>query len=139
MQLKRLLPNPKDKKAKENGKMKKFAVDFMNKEIVVSAKYLRQSSVVDSSEYKMMLHLTKELPNFKVVVRQTARPMCRRFQPTYMQMEEIIRLKAEDPRAALEEFLRVCEHSREIGSGYHHVLHWFMSKYYDAEEIRMAA
>ena len=119
--------------------MKKFAVDFMNKEIVVSAKYLRQSSVVDSSEYKMMLHLTKELPNFRVVVRQSARPMYRRFQPSYMQMEEIIRLKAEDPHAELEEFLRVREYSREMGSGYHHVLRWFMSKYHGVEEMQMAA
>ena len=119
--------------------MKKFAVDFKNKEIVVSAKYLRRSGVVDSSEYKMMLRLTKELPNFRVVVRQTARPMYRRFQPSYMQMEEIIRLKAEDPHAALEEFLRVREHSREMGSGYHHVLRWFMSKYHDAEEMPMVA
>ena len=119
--------------------MKKFAVDFMNKEIVVSAKYLRQSSVVDSSEYKMMLRLTKELPNFSVVVRQTARPMYRRFQPSYMQMEEIIRMRVEDPVSALEEFLRVCEHSREMGSGYHHVLRWFMSKYHGVEEMQMAA
>ena len=119
--------------------MKKFAVDFMHKEIVVSAKYLRQSSVVDTPEYMMMLRLTKELPNFSVVVRQTARPMYRRFQPSYMQMEEIIRLKAEDPHAALEEFLRVREHSREMGSGYHHVLRWFMSKYHGVEEMQTAA
>lgn len=30
--------------------MKKFAVDFKNKEIVVSAKYLRRSGVVDTPE-----------------------------------------------------------------------------------------
>ena len=119
--------------------MKKFAVDFMNKEIGVSAKYLRQSSVVDSSEYKMMLHLTKELPNFKVVVRQTARPMCRRFQPSYMQMEEIIRLKAEDPHAALEEFNNIRMFAVIHKSPYHHVLRWFMSKYHGVEEMQMAA
>lgn len=119
--------------------MKKFAVDFMKKEIVVSAKYLRQSSVVDAPEYMMMLRMMNELPNFKVVVRQTARPMCRRFQPTYTQMEMIIRMRAEDPASALEEFLRVCEYSREMGSGYHHVLRWFMSKYHGVEEMRTAA
>ena len=119
--------------------MKKFAVDFMNKEIVVSAKYLRQSSVVDTPEYMMMLRMMNELPNFKVVVHQTARPMCRRFQPTYSQMEDYIRLKAEDTREALEEFFRIRECSRVMSSSYHYVLRWFMSKYYDAEEMRMAA
>ena len=119
--------------------MKKFAVDFMNKEIVVSAKYLRQSSVVDTPEYMMMLRMMKELPNFKVVVRQTARPVCRRFQPTYTQMEMIIRMRAEDPASALEEFLSVRQYSHAIRSGYHYVLRWFMSKYHDAEEMRMAA
>ena len=119
--------------------MKKFAVDFMNKEIVVSAKYLRQSSVVDTDEYLMMLRMMNELPNFKVVVRQTARPLCRRFQPSYTQMENIICMKAEDPAAALEEFLSIREYARMMRSPYHYVLRWFMSKYYDAEEMRMAA
>ena len=119
--------------------MKKFAVDFMNKEIVVSAKYLRQSSVVDTPEYMMMLRMINELPNFKVVVRQTARPMCRRFQPSYMQMEEIIRLKAEDPHAALEEFNNIRMFAVIHKSPYHHVLRWFMSKYHGVEEMQMAA
>ena len=118
--------------------MKKFAVDFMNKEIVVSAKYLRQSSVVDTPEYMMMRRMMNELPNFKVVVRQTARPMCRRFQPTYSQMEDYIRLKAEDTREALEEFNNIRMFAVIHKSPYHHVLRWFMSKYYDAEEMRMA-
>ena len=43
--------------------MKKFAVDFMNKEIVVSAKYLRQSSVVDTPEYMMM----RRMMNFMMI------------------------------------------------------------------------
>ena len=119
--------------------MKKFAVDCMNKEIVVSAKYLRQSSVVDTPEYMMMLRMMNELPNFKVVVRQTARPMCRRFQPTYFQMEAIIRMRAEDPAAALEEFLNVRQYARVMRSSYHYVLRWFMSKYHGVEEMQMAA
>ena len=119
--------------------MKKFAVDFMKKEIVVSATTLRKTRVIDSAEYEMMLRLTNELPNFRIAVQQLPTRTCRRYQPTYTQMENIICMKAEDPASALEEFNTIRRIALAHKSPYHHVLRWFMNKYHTEEKMAYAA
>ena len=112
--------------------MKKVAVDFQKKEIVVSAKFLRQSRVVGSDEYNMMLRLMKDLPDYQIVVQRAAVNVKRPFQPTYAAMEEMIRMTAEDPASALEEFARVRMAAYIHKSPYHYVLRWFRDNYVDA-------
>ena len=112
--------------------MKKVAVDFMKKEIVVSAKFLRQSRVVDSDEYNMMLRLMKDLPDYQIAVQRADVNVNRPCQPTYEAMEEMIRMSAEDPASALEEFAKIRTLAYFHKSPYHYVLHWFRDTYVDA-------
>ena len=112
--------------------MKKVAVDFMKKEIVVSAKFLRQTRVVGSDEYNMMLRLMKDLPDYQIAVQRAEVNVNRPCQPTYEAMEGMIRMSAEDPASALEEFAKIRTLAYFHKSPYHYVLRWFRDNYVDA-------
>lgn len=54
--------------------MKKgYAVKFETKEIIVTKRFLRDAEVFGTEEFKILLDLTKELPNFLVRTRRIQR------------------------------------------------------------------
>lgn len=109
--------------------VRNVAVEFDTRTITVSAQFLRQSRVYDSCEFHTMLRLTKELPGFEIRVRRLPKFAHKSFMPTYEEMNARIRMTAEDPMKALEEFEAVREYARVSRKGYMMVRSWFIDKY----------
>ena len=42
------------------------SIKFETKEIIVTKKFLKAAEVFGSEEFEILLHLTKELPNFHI-------------------------------------------------------------------------
>jgi hypothetical protein len=109
--------------------IRNLAVEFETRTITVSAKFLKQSRVYGSDEFHTMLNLTKELPGFEIRVRRVSKFAHKPFMPTYEEMNTRIRMTAEDPMKALEEFEAVREYARVSRKGYMMVRSWFIDKY----------
>ena len=105
------------------------AVDFTAKTITCTKKFLKKAREFDSPEYHMMLQITRDLPNFAVVIKEVAVPVRRRFQPTYAMMEDYIHFMDETPDEALKEFEHVKRAALVASNSYSYVCNWFLNKY----------
>jgi len=121
-------------------------VDFIHRTIIVSKKFMNQASKVGTSEYELMLRMTRELPTFTIAMKEIARSTHRPFQPTYSAMEAYIQLVETDVAAAMDEFQEVRQMARLTMKGYSLVRRWFLEKYpafdqysIDACEVCLAA
>lgn len=109
-------------------------VDFIHRTIIVSKKFMNQASKVGTSEYELMLRMTRELPTFTIAMKEIARSTHRPFQPTYSAMEAYIQLVETDVAAAMDEFQEVRHMARLTMKGYSLVRRWFLEKYPDCSE-----
>ncbi len=119
--------------------VRNVAIEFESCTITVSAKFLQRSRVYDSYEFHTMLRLTKELPGFEIRVCRAPRLVHKPYMPTYDEMIARIRMTAEDPMKALEEFETVREYARVSRKGYMMVRSWFIEKYNHHPEIECLA
>ena len=115
-----------------------LSVDFQSHTITVSNSFLRRSRVVDSLEYSTLLRLMQELPGFQLETRRPARPSRMPYMPGYNEMMTRIRMTADAPAEALQEFERVREFARATGKGYMMVRAWFLDKYAPAPMVEVA-
>ena len=102
-------------------------IDFMNKEIRITKKFYKESQRFGTKAFDMMLELQAKLPNFRILVQEA--PKCHTYMPTYYQMEDTIRMMAEDFEAAMREWDEVRNLARMTGKGYNMVRSWFVAKY----------
>ena len=102
-------------------------VCFDTRTLVVSRSFLKQASIPFSKEYDMLAHLTKQHPDFTVIVKVTARRKPQ-FMPTYNDMLDYIHRQSNAAKL-LEEF----ENARQIGqmrrNAYMHVRRWFLMRF----------
>ena len=119
--------------------VRNVAIEFESRSITVSAKFLQQSRVYGSAKFHTMLNLTKELPGFEIRVRRAPRLVHKPYMPTYDEMTVRIRMTAEDPMKALEEFDAVREYARVSRRGYMMVRSWFIEKYDHRPDIEYLA
>ena len=102
-------------------------VCFDTRTLVVSRLFLKWASIPFSKEYDMLSHLTKQHPDFTVIVKVTARRKPQ-FMPTYNDMLDYIRRQSNAAKL-VEEF----ESARQIGqmrrNAYMHVRRWFLTRF----------
>ena len=102
-------------------------VCFDTRTLVVSRSFLKQASIPFSKEYDMLAHLTKQHPDFTVIVKVTARRKPQ-FMPTYNDMLDYIHRQSNAAKL-LEEF----DSARQIGqmrrNAYMHVRRWFLTQF----------
>ena len=102
-------------------------VCFDTRTLVVSRSFLKQASIPFSKEYDMLAHLTKQHPDFTVIVKVTARRKPQ-FMPTYNDMLDYIHRQSNAAKL-LEEF----ENARQTGqmrrNAYMHVRRWFLMRF----------
>ena len=98
-------------------------INFMEKSILVTKSTLDKASVYDSKEYHELLAITKELPDYQIVVKPaTRRPTY--FSPTYEFMAAY--LSSNENTASLhEEFQQL----RRSGYNYIQIRKWFMMQF----------
>ena len=111
-----------------------FAIEKFGKlDILINnAGLMDNFATAESLDTELMLRLMKDLPDYQIAVQRAEVNVNRPCQPTYEAMEEMIRMSAEDPASALEEFAKIRTLAYFHKSPYHYVLHWFRDTYVDA-------
>ena len=102
-------------------------IDFVNKEIRITKKFYKESQHFGTKAFDMMLELQAKLPTFRLLIQEAQK--CHTYMSTYYQMEETIRMMAEDFEAAMREWDEVRNLAHLTGKGYNMVRSWFMEKY----------
>ena len=102
-------------------------VCFDTRTLVVSRSFLKQASIPFSKEYDMLAHLTKQHPDFTVIVKVTARRKPQ-FMPTYNDMLDYIHRQS-DSAKLVEEFDAVRQMARMQNSTYMYVRRWFLTRF----------
>ena len=107
-------------------------VDFMKKQIVITKRFYRESQVIGTEAFEMMLMLQAKLPNFRIMIRETAKCVNTPYMPSYSMMEDVIVISSKEypvVEAGLKEFSEIRNLARLTGKGYHMVRRWFLEKY----------
>lgn len=102
--------------------MKKYQVNFITKEIIATKKFLKQAEMFGSPEYRELIEVMKDLPNFTVRAREIYRP-CNCVSYKGLTYDYMRRYLEENNVEQLEMF----ESLREIGYKYFEIKGWFLS------------
>lgn len=122
----------------------KCKVDFMNKQIVITKRFYRESQVIGTDAFEMILKLQAQLPNFRIVIRETAKCVNTPYMPSYSLMEDVIVMSSKEypiVEEGLKQFSEIRNLARLTGKGYHMVRRWFLEKYppiYSEKDYRVA-
>lgn len=102
-------------------------VRFDTRTLVVTRLFLKRASVPFSTEYEMLVQLTKQHPDFSIEVKAAAsrKPQ---FMPTYEKMAEYIRFQ-ENANELMEEFDMVRMMAKTQNNAYMHVRRWFLTRF----------
>ncbi len=103
------------------------SIDFVAQTITLSKKFARAARQYNSYEYSMLLNLTRDLPHFRIEIKQPTHKAYRPYQPTYREMERIITAFGNED--TMQKFRMV----RECCKNYVTVLRWFKNRFPNAE------
>ena len=95
----------------------------MEKTILVTKSELSKASVYGSKEYYELLAISKELPDYQIVVKPASRRRTCFKSPTYEFMAAYLS-SSESTEPLYEEFLQL----RRVGYNYNQIKKWFMEK-----------
>ncbi len=111
-----------------------YEINYGEKTIIVTKKFLKNASVIGSSAYDELAQLRKDIPDFKIVQREISKKDDKKTynKLTYDAMAEIIKT-AEGEKAApvLIEFERIQELAKSKSGPYAYVKTWFLKRYKD--------
>ena len=112
--------------------MKNYAVKFESKEIVVTKKFLKCAEDFHSAEYREMLALMKELPNFTIKVREVCRTHYKSSNKglTYNAMRNYLMMNGCEHLETFEKLIG-------YGCSYSQVKEWFLRTCPDYPSVAM--
>ena len=103
-------------------------VNFVGKCIEVSNAEMKRAQNYGSREYEMLMHVTKELPEFQIVVQQPIRKACNAHAGlTYEYMENFIKAIAPERIPELQAI-------RNFQRSYPVIKRWFLKEFPEVNE-----
>ena len=125
-------------------KTQQYEVDFINSKIVLTKKFYKAATILNTPEYTTLMQLRHDNPGFAVELREIKKKEGKKSYRnlTYKNMEEyIITLEGEESEN-LKEFNNVLKLSKVQAGPYAYVKTWFLKKYGDVfkseEEVAKA-
>ena len=114
-----------------------YEVDFINNKIILTKKFYKAASILNSSEYNIMIQLRTQNPGFEIVLKEIKKKEGKKSYRnlTYANMREYIITREKSETVA--EFDRVMALSKIQAGPYAYVKTWFLKKYgeeFNAEE-----
>ena len=121
--------------------MKKYSLDHINHQIIVTKNFMKAAGIVGSADYKEMLRLRREMPDYEIVERTIARNPNKQsyLNLSFERMEAFIITKEGKESDTLAEYQRECELAKIHNSPYNHVKKWFLERYKDEFTTETAA
>ena len=107
-----------------------YEIDYIESKIIVSKKFLKEASTINTTAYTELTKVRKDYPDFKIEPRQiTKRENKMTYgKLTYDRMREYIETKA-DKDLVLEEFERIQKLAKFQNAQYVFVKKWFLGLY----------
>lgn len=115
-------------------KTQQYEVDFINSKIVLTKKFYKAATTLNTPEYNTLLQLRTQNPGYEIVLKEIRKKEGKKSYRnlTYKHMEEyIITLEGEESEN-LKEFNNVLKLSKVQAGPYAYVKTWFLKKYGDA-------
>lgn len=115
-------------------KTQQYEVDFINSKIVLTKKFYKAATMLNSTEYTTLMQLRCDNPGFAIELRSIKKKEGKKSYRnlTYKHMEEyIITLEGKESET-LKEFNNVLKLSKVQAGPYAYVKTWFLGKYGDA-------
>ncbi len=108
-----------------------YEVDFINGKIILTKKFYKAASILNSPEYKTMLQLRTENPGFEIVLKEIKKKEGKKSYRnlTYANMREYIITREGAKSETVAEFDRIHALSKVQAGPYAYVKTWFLSKY----------
>ncbi len=107
-----------------------YEIDFTEGKIIVSKKFLKEASTINTAAYTELAQLRRDFPEFTIVPRQIAKKENKMTysKMTYDFMREYIETK-EDAKTVLVEFERIQKLAKFQNASYVFVKKWFLGLY----------
>ena len=115
-------------------KSQQYEVDFINSKIILTKKFYKAASILNSSEYNIMIQLRTQNPGFEIVPKEIKKKEGKKSYRnlTYGNMREYIITREGEKSESLKEFEKVLNLSKVQAGQYAYVKTWFLKKYADA-------
>lgn len=111
-------------------KTQQYEVDFINSKIVLTKKFYKAATILNTPEYTTLMQLRRDNPGFAIELREIKKKEGKKSYRnlTYKNMEEyIITLEGEESEN-LKEFNNVLKLSKVQADPYAYVKTWFLKK-----------
>ena len=115
-------------------KTQQYEVDFINSKIVLTKKFYKAATVLNTPEYTTLMQLRRDNPDFAVELRENKKKEGKQSYRnlTYKHMEEYIIALEGEKSETLKEYEKVKQLSKVQAGPYAYVKTWFLKKYGDA-------
>lgn len=113
-----------------------YEIDFIAETIIVTKKFYKAASVLNSPEYKELMQIRRDNPTFKIVLREIKKNTDKQTYRnlTFENMEAFIKAKETDEavrKERLAQYNTVKELSKVQAGPYAYVKAWFLKQYGD--------
>ena len=125
-------------------KSQQYEVDFINSKIILTKKFYKAATTLNSPEYTTLMQLRRDNPGFAVELREIKKKEGKKSYRnlTYEHMEAYIITRDGKDSEAHKEFEQVKKLSQVQAGPYAYVKSWFLKKYGDVfkseEEVAKA-
>ena len=115
-------------------KSQQYEVDFINSKIILTKKFYKAATTLNSPEYITLMQLRRDNPGFAVELREIKKKEGKQSYRnlTYKHMEEYIIALEGEKSETLKEYEKVKQLSKVQAGPYAYVKTWFLKKYGDA-------
>ena len=113
-----------------------YEVDFIGSKILLSKKFHKAASILNSNEYTILMQLRRDNPGFQLELREIKKKDGKKSYRhlTYQNMRDYIITRDGKDSDALTEFDRVLTLSKVQSGPYAYVKTWFLNRYKDEFE-----
>ena len=116
-----------------------YEIDFINSKIILTKKFAKAASILNTPEYTALIQIRRENPDFTIELREIKKKEGKKSYRnlTYANMREYIITREGEKSETVAEFDRVMALSKIQAGPYAYVKTWFLKKYgeeFNAEE-----
>lgn len=115
-------------------KSQQYEVDFINSKIILTKKFYKAATTLNTPEYNILLQLRTQNPDYEIVLKEIKKKEGKKSYRnlTYDNMRNYIITLEGEKSETLTEFDKVLKLSKVQAGPYAYVKTWFLSKYGDA-------
>ena len=113
-----------------------YEIDFINAKIILTKKFAKAASILNTPEYTTLMQMRRENPDFTIELREIKKKEGKKSYRnlTYEHMEDYIITREGKDSATYKEYLNVKKLAQIQAGSYAYVKSWFLKKYKDEFE-----